>query len=448
MWWLALSAAALAGECPERITPEALDARVRAMEEPVLFLEDDAYAALEAFEGLLDGCVDGALTPEQIARVWISVGAGDYLFSGSLRPEAELRLGSALALVGPQGWLEVFGPDAEQVYLRSSTVALGGALLYVGLPEDTVVVLDGNILYERGVVPTTPGLHLVQWMEGETWSGELLTLERGGRASPGGVPIPEDLGAVEVTEASSPGILQRLAARERPERPPRERPEPSPEAPPAELAEPARVPAAPTGFSVSATGAGGLGVLAGRVSNEGLGVNGAATRPLLHAELRAGTQWWGGADLTWAPAADNGLPWPSGVAVLGGWRGAPGGLVMLEAGLGGLLSGVPVFEAPEDPPDPDEPFVASFDADRVKGLRISARATLLEPRSVAGLPLTPGLDTHLDLASGLRVWELGPSLSTQLGPVQPGLSWTPGLLVAGESRLFRSTLVLGVTWRS
>ncbi|MCB9797635.1 MAG: hypothetical protein H6741_33515 [Alphaproteobacteria bacterium] len=452
MLWLALSSLARAGDCPERITPEALEARVRAMEEPVLFLEDDAFEALAAFEGLLDGCVDGALTPEQIARVWISVGAGELLFTGALSPSAELRLGSALALVGPEGWLDVFGPDAEQAYLRSSAVALGGALLYVGLPQDTIVVLDGRVLYERGVVPSTPGLHLVQWQVDEVWQGELLTLEVGGRASPGGVPLPADLGAVEVSEGPSAARLPRLVTWERPQREPRVRPAPEPAAAALTPEDPAPIGAVDTrsdpkgGFGVSLAAGGGLGVLAGRISTDGYGVKGSAARPLILAEARAGGQWWGGLDVTLSPAARNGLPWPGSASVLGGWRGPLAGLLTLEAGLGGLLMGAPVYLVPEELPDPDEELNAHFDADRRLGVRLSARATLLDPRGPAALPLSLSAQARLDLSGGLMVLELGPAVSSTLGPVQPGLSWTPGLLLIGDSRLFRSALTLGVTW--
>lgn len=179
MWLTGLLVSVALADCPERLTPDELHSEVQALAESIAFKEPGARERLEALEGLLDGCIDGPLSPDQIARVWISGAVNEGLELGQMGDAGRLRLGSAYTLVGAEGWLSEFGEDFEREYLRAAADLRGRGVVELLIAEREIVAVDGDIVYARGPVDLPAGLHVVQWTQGGEWSGRMFLLADG-----------------------------------------------------------------------------------------------------------------------------------------------------------------------------------------------------------------------------------------------------------------------------
>ncbi|MCB9743786.1 MAG: hypothetical protein H6740_14395 [Alphaproteobacteria bacterium] len=410
---LTLLTAAWGQGCPERIAPEELRSRLQALEPDVFYAVEGAQDELLALEGLLDGCVDGPVTPDTLTRLWITVGVAEHYFKGEIGPEGELHLGSAFGLGGPDAWPQDFGTELQPRFLSAATVVVGGATIGLDFTAQDIVFVDGEIRYERGDFATTPGLHVVQWQEAGVWRGTRLRLERGETARVQPTPVIDDKPA----------------------------PPPPPPPPRREL-------------SLSVRALAGAGLATGEITEAQLdpevppyATSGSLGAPLLIARLQLGRgAWWGGLDLLGAPTPASDTPsWPSAAGLLGGAR-LELGANQLQVGLGPVLTARPGVDALVLP---ELPLPAGWEPDPpIFTYTLAAGGRLVASLGRSARRLQPALRLSVDVTPGLMlVPGLEPSLSYPLTErIRLDAALQASLLTSDQARLLRGGLLVGVQW--
>lgn len=217
--------------CPSRITAEALDARLLAAQDPVVFAEPAAEATLEELEALLrGGCIDGPTPRASLAAFFLAQAAYETLrpngdpVAGSLAFDRAAALGAA-----PE---PAYGADVREALAKASGPRAVGTLDLWPVGATPPIYLDGEALPALGERAVPAGVHLVQWTTADgAWTGEWVELRPGDRVTVGERPAPmivvRELPPEPTPPAASPTPV-----------------EPTPATPPATPA-PATTPAAP-----------------------------------------------------------------------------------------------------------------------------------------------------------------------------------------------------------
>ncbi|MEY3214140.1 MAG: hypothetical protein RIT28_4621, partial [Pseudomonadota bacterium] len=187
---LALLTPTAQAACPSRLTAEALDARLLAAQDPVVYAEPAAEATLDELEALIrGGCIDGPAPKTTLAALFLAQGAYETLRPGGDPVAASLAYDRAAALgAAPE---PAYGADVRDALAKASGPRAPGTLdLW---PQGAVlpIYLDGEALQSLGEHPAPSGVHLVQWTTTDgVWSGAWVELRPGEVATVGERPPP------------------------------------------------------------------------------------------------------------------------------------------------------------------------------------------------------------------------------------------------------------------
>ncbi|MCK6525100.1 hypothetical protein L6R49_27155 [Myxococcota bacterium] len=207
--------------CPSRLTAEALEARLLAAQDPVVYAEPAAEATLEELEASLrDGCVDGPVPKTSLGALFLAHAAYETLRPDGDPVAASLAYARAAALgATPE---PAYGADVRDALAKTSVPQTPGTLDLWPEGATAPIYLDGEAIPAFGERQATAGLHFVQWTTQDgAWSGALVELRPGETVVVGARPAPT--------------VIVR-------ELPPEPAPEPSPEPTPLASVEPTPLP--------------------------------------------------------------------------------------------------------------------------------------------------------------------------------------------------------------
>lgn len=176
--------------CPSRLTAEALEARLLAAQDPVVYAEPAAEATLDELEALLrGGCVDGPVPKSSLAALFLAQGAYETLRPGGDPVAGSLAYDRAAALqAAPE---PAYGADVRDALARASGPRATGTLDLWPAGATLPIYLDGEALQSLGEHPAPSGVHLVQWTTTDgAWSGAWVELRPGERVAVGERPAP------------------------------------------------------------------------------------------------------------------------------------------------------------------------------------------------------------------------------------------------------------------
>ena len=162
--------------CPSRLTAEALEARLLAAQDPVVFAEPAAEAILEELESLLrGGCVDGPVPKTNLAALFLAQAAYETLRPGGDPVAGSLAYDRAAALgAAPE---PAYGADVRDALAKAGGPRATGTLDLWPEGAALPIYLDGEAVERFGERAAPSGVHLVQWTTADgVWTGAWVEL--------------------------------------------------------------------------------------------------------------------------------------------------------------------------------------------------------------------------------------------------------------------------------
>lgn len=367
-------------ECP--VQPDAYAQRVDAVRELVAFAEPGAEAELTQLELVLVACVDGPITQDTVVRLLLARGAYEHLREGGDPARGDNFLAWAASLGGAEAWDASYGPDVKKRFDAALKRKQGIGVLDLSFAEEvTVVSLDGEIIYEYGLVQVPEGRHVVQWNIGEAWRAEVVEVDAGARRLVGGGP-PTPAPVVAPLPGEGEG--------EEDWREPR--------------------------GTISVYLGGGADLVSGQAQYDGGGGAVEVTLPQISVEAwYKGLGWWLGVDGAFTGASSNsGLTMPRRA-------GFAGGLAWGERFSGRFGVGLVAATLPTATGVVAQPYMPTFENETAFGGRSLLELSFGE--KVQGTVRGEG-----SLLSGGYSAGGGASVAAQVGPVKPSLGVEAGLL--------------------
>ncbi len=231
--WLSLflitAASAQEDPCPERVAPEAITQQMESLPERVANLSPGVAEELQALFKQTVECVDGPVERRDLGGLLLARGAWGVLSQEVEAEAAKAQMTWAYAIAGRDVYQEVYGWDVQEAFDRATEGVLPRATIDLSFDRDPrVVVIDGEVIYERGPRTVTATFHLVQWLDKKGWHSEGLVLEPGEEALVGSETSSQERRRDAEREAANnaperPQIRERRGRNRRRPRPPRKK---------------------------------------------------------------------------------------------------------------------------------------------------------------------------------------------------------------------------------
>lgn len=173
--------------CPERISPEVLTERIEAIRSPVAEGKEEIGPNLNQLFRIAAECVDGPVEKRDLGAILLARGVWG-LKTGLVKRESALRqMTWAYGIAGRDVFDEIYGYEMEEDFDEATDGVLPKAFIELAFArEPRVVVIDGEVVYERGKVMVTATFHLIQWLDAKGWHSAKVVLEEGEEISIGG----------------------------------------------------------------------------------------------------------------------------------------------------------------------------------------------------------------------------------------------------------------------
>ena len=234
MWFLfiALSnAAAQEAPCTDRISPETLSERIKDLGQPIVDQQPGIEVDIQNLFEQTVSCIDGPVEKKDLGALLLARGAWGFLSEQVDAETAKNQMTWAYAIAGRDVFDEVYGWDIQEAFDRATEGVLPRATIDLSFDRDPrVVVIDGEVVYDRGPKTVTATFHLVQWLDKNGWHSEGLVLKPGDEVLVGSETSSQarmqaadrERKAAE-TATEQPQIRERRGRNRRKPRPPRKK---------------------------------------------------------------------------------------------------------------------------------------------------------------------------------------------------------------------------------
>jgi len=185
---LLLAATAQAQEtCSERIGPEVLGERVQAITEQVARGDRNLGQELNQLFRTASECVDGPVEKRDLGALLLARGAFGLLSGTADAGAAREQMTWAYAIAGRDVFDEIYGIEVLEAFDSATTGVLPKAFLSLSFARDPrVVVVDGEVVYDRSKRMVTATFHLIQWLDSKGWHSQRVILSEGDEVTVGG----------------------------------------------------------------------------------------------------------------------------------------------------------------------------------------------------------------------------------------------------------------------
>jgi hypothetical protein len=173
--------------CPVRIDPDSLGAEIKQLRQQIAKGDHTVGNDLNALFKRATECANGPVERRDLGALLLARGAFGLL-SGSVDPQAALQQFTwAYAIAGRDVYDEIYGTEVLDAFDEATTGVLPKASLTLSFTRDPrVVVVDGQVIYERGQRIVTATFHLVQWLDAKGWHSQRVILKPGQEITIGG----------------------------------------------------------------------------------------------------------------------------------------------------------------------------------------------------------------------------------------------------------------------
>ena len=177
---LLASVSAQETECTERVSPQVITQGVENVRQGILNGEEDVGTQLNELFHAMTLCVDGPVERRDVGELLLARGAFGVL-SKKVSPEAaQQQMTWAYAIAGRDVFDDAYGMEVQEAFDIATEGVLPRATIDLSFDRDPrVVVIDGEVIYDRGQRTVSATFHLIQWLDKQGWHSEVLVLEPG-----------------------------------------------------------------------------------------------------------------------------------------------------------------------------------------------------------------------------------------------------------------------------
>lgn len=189
--------------CAVRIDTETVSIQINQLRQQIADGDRNVGAELNELFKNTSECLNGPVERRDLGALLMARGAFGLL-SDSVEYAAALQQFTwAYAIAGRDVFDPIYGPDILEAFDEATTGILPKASIHLDFTRDPrVVVMDGEVIYERGEQIVTATFHLVQWLDAKGWHSHRVVLEPGENITVGGGGTQESRQPKKVAKAS------------------------------------------------------------------------------------------------------------------------------------------------------------------------------------------------------------------------------------------------------
>jgi hypothetical protein len=178
--------------CAVRLEPSSISAEINQLRQQIAQGNHAVGPELGELFKNATHCANGPVERRDIGAMLLARGAVGLL-SGELTPKAAMQQFTwAYAIAGRDVFDEIYGTEVLDAFDEATTGVLPKASINLSFTRDPrVVVVDGEVVYERGQQIVTATFHLVQWLDAKGWHSQQVILKPGQKITVGGGVQPK-----------------------------------------------------------------------------------------------------------------------------------------------------------------------------------------------------------------------------------------------------------------
>jgi hypothetical protein len=178
--------------CAVRLDPSAVSSEINQLRQQIAQGNYTVGPELGELFKNATHCANGPIEKRDIGALLLARGALGLL-SGKVDPKAAMQQFTwAYAIAGRDVFDDIYGTQVLDAFDEATTGVLPKASINLSFTRDPrVVVVDGEVIYERGQRIVTATFHLVQWLDAKGWHSQQITLKPGQEITIGGGEQPK-----------------------------------------------------------------------------------------------------------------------------------------------------------------------------------------------------------------------------------------------------------------
>jgi len=173
--------------CAVRIDSETVSTQLNQLRQQIADGDRTVGAELNELFKNTSECMNGPVERRDLGGLLLARGVYGLLSESVEEAAAMQQFTWAYAIAGRDVFDPIYGPDMLEAFDVATTGILPKASIHLAFTRDPrVVVVDGEVVYERGEQVVTATFHLVQWLDAKGWHSQRVVLQPGEEITVGG----------------------------------------------------------------------------------------------------------------------------------------------------------------------------------------------------------------------------------------------------------------------